>query len=710
MKKYNIPTYRYLSMFLVYIISLTVLPHKVLAESTFNEVPIIEEHKTEGKLEYNYASKSSTLTMNILTSYINEGENVNIFINDSKGNPIISSEKLSFQSEVKVTTPGAIGIETSTVTTAGAISIVFNTNGKATVDTYSLYIKTEDQRESNKINFKVTANEDAVLQNVAELINSGIEDNKNSNGKLTVPLEYCVDEDFELTFQQKFNALSNWIRTNYFYHLKNEFEDAGLPMLHMLRGYWGDGNFYYGFALNDDVNFSYHYVGDFSDLTVIAVPLEIMEYDIIVNERAVVYDVLNTLQNIADQAIIDNKPIPLYVNKTTANATITTADKIKALEVWAWKSVVNNMPEKAPLHLIELDEVVYNEIRDEFFIGFKFKDKSGNSRGNFHPNSFNFIANIVNGDNDSGSDSKSDSDTSDTANVSTNNDLIQKQLKNNKEPSVTLKNSNICELNAKTISSIIEQDLPLTIKKDNISMVLTPETITSTGINDAKKITISITPVTKTRDLLDEENSTTRFFNKLVYDIRIKSDNKEITSFEKPIELYYDFKNTEVNQSDMERATGARFHGDNKYNQLGGTWNKNVFSFYTSSLSSYGVIVSDDLVTISTQINNPSFMVNNHPQIIDTAPIIVDGHSMVPVRFIAEAFGAEVDWNALTETVTIFLDGQQLSLKIGNINEGMKTAPFIENGRTMVPLRYISEQLGGNVLWDDDTKTVTIYR
>jgi hypothetical protein len=73
---------------------------------------------------------------------------------------------------------------------------------------------------------------------------------------------------------------------------------------------------------------------------------------------------------------------------------------------------------------------------------------------------------------------------------------------------------------------------------------------------------------------------------------------------------------------------------------------------------------------------------------------------MVPLRAIAEALGADVDWDNATRTITMTLDGRTLTLR----------PEVIVNGRTMVPIRYVSENLGANVVWDGRTRGIGIYR
>lgn len=95
--------------------------------------------------------------------------------------------------------------------------------------------------------------------------------------------------------------------------------------------------------------------------------------------------------------------------------------------------------------------------------------------------------------------------------------------------------------------------------------------------------------------------------------------------------------------------------------------------------------------------------------------VIKNGSTMVPYRDIFEKLGARVDYDVSKQIVTGTRGKESVKLTIGDTNayingikKSLNEAPFIVNGRTMVPLRFISEALGADVNWDESTYTVNI--
>lgn len=98
-----------------------------------------------------------------------------------------------------------------------------------------------------------------------------------------------------------------------------------------------------------------------------------------------------------------------------------------------------------------------------------------------------------------------------------------------------------------------------------------------------------------------------------------------------------------------------------------------------------------------------------------TAPVIADGRTLVPIRAIAETLGGRIEWNNDSKTVTIVKGGTTIQLVIDEINArlnnnsvALDTAPVIINGRTMIPLRFAAESLGADVEWDSEKREITI--
>ncbi len=118
------------------------------------------------------------------------------------------------------------------------------------------------------------------------------------------------------------------------------------------------------------------------------------------------------------------------------------------------------------------------------------------------------------------------------------------------------------------------------------------------------------------------------------------------------------------------------------------------------------------LKSVALKIGTPNAVVFGKSAMVDSTnanvkPVIIDSRTLVPVRFISEAFGCNVGWDADTQTVTITKDGKTVTMQIGSQNitvdgtakEIDVPAQIIES-RTMVPLRALTESLGKEVFWD----------
>lgn len=112
--------------------------------------------------------------------------------------------------------------------------------------------------------------------------------------------------------------------------------------------------------------------------------------------------------------------------------------------------------------------------------------------------------------------------------------------------------------------------------------------------------------------------------------------------------------------------------------------------------------------TIILQIGSTAALVDDQAIINDVAPVIRNDRTLVPIRVITEALGGQVAWNEAAKEVTLTVNGKEIKMTIGKALEKYGVAPVIIGGRTFVPVRFVADELGAVTTWDDATKAVTI--
>ena len=148
--------------------------------------------------------------------------------------------------------------------------------------------------------------------------------------------------------------------------------------------------------------------------------------------------------------------------------------------------------------------------------------------------------------------------------------------------------------------------------------------------------------------------------------------------------------------------------GNNKVESLsahdvGKTWNVKAVSAVDNKLS----------VSICMMVDNNKGIVKNSskqidPENPDVTPIVIDGRTLLPVRFVAESYGALTNWYEPEQKVTVAYQNRIIEMMIGKpeiIIDGKETKldvpPQVINGRTLIPLRALAEAMGKSVFWDD---------
>ncbi len=119
--------------------------------------------------------------------------------------------------------------------------------------------------------------------------------------------------------------------------------------------------------------------------------------------------------------------------------------------------------------------------------------------------------------------------------------------------------------------------------------------------------------------------------------------------------------------------------------------------------------------TIVLQIGSKSAYIDGIRVELDVPPFTKNGRTLVPFRFIGEALSAEVKWDAAKKMASYVLDGNRVDVILGNktayVNGKevlLDVAPLIQDGRTFVPIRFVTEALGASVVWEANTKKIYI--
>lgn len=139
------------------------------------------------------------------------------------------------------------------------------------------------------------------------------------------------------------------------------------------------------------------------------------------------------------------------------------------------------------------------------------------------------------------------------------------------------------------------------------------------------------------------------------------------------------------------------------------------YAFLVCTLFVLACIISSFSMANQAQAAEVKVLVDGKALSMDVKPVLENGRTLVPLRAIFEALGANVDWDGKTRTITALKANTNIKLVIDNTNahkNGNKVKldvpAKIRNGRTLVPLRFVSEALGAEVDWSAATYTVAI--
>jgi len=261
----------------------------------------------------------------------------------------------------------------------------------------------------------------------------------------------------------------------------------------------------------------------------------------------------------------------------------------------------------------------------------------------------------------------------------------------------------LARLTHATISSLTEAEVPLIINSGLVTVEFPVELLANLAARRADQFNIDIAKTLGTGNLF------------VTFTINIGSilNNREvnITTFNTPFIISVDLSGFDLTGRNTNRLS-AIFGGNN----IGGTFIPNPrFEFEVTRTGTYQVAYVPNLVRAALQLGSPTITDltgNSRAGNMDVVPVIVSDRTLVPVRFIAEdVLGLPtVGWDGSTSTVTLSDGARELSFAIGQLAPGMDVPAQIIDGRTMVPLRFVSEFFGATVNFEQATRVIEIIR
>lgn len=137
--------------------------------------------------------------------------------------------------------------------------------------------------------------------------------------------------------------------------------------------------------------------------------------------------------------------------------------------------------------------------------------------------------------------------------------------------------------------------------------------------------------------------------------------------------------------------------------------------FLSSDKTIYAIWKQNSVKAIVLTIGSTVAEVSGKTIYNDVAPLVINDRTMLPARFVAENLGVDVQWDADKECVIIDGRNRYIELFVGSNfakvdgePQALDSALFIENGRTYCPVRFICEALGADVEWIEESQRVVI--
>lgn len=247
-------------------------------------------------------------------------------------------------------------------------------------------------------------------------------------------------------------------------------------------------------------------------------------------------------------------------------------------------------------------------------------------------------------------------------------------------------------------------------------------------------------PQSNGRNSLVFQGELTKYINLSNYrfevkDMFIKKNNSDLTKVvqERPITCYYKAKGDIYVEMQSDNSNTFRISRDGVYSvdiaipeysgNISGSeyvnscnlWKDKLVLWTRKRLVEYDMADIEDVLNEKCPSDTPYIEFDGNILGFDVPPIIEDSSTLVPMRFLFEQMGADVEWDSETQTATATIENKAVTFSIDNVNARINNKPAkmdvparLVNGKTMVPLRFLSENMGYDVDWDTDSRTAIV--
>ena len=145
----------------------------------------------------------------------------------------------------------------------------------------------------------------------------------------------------------------------------------------------------------------------------------------------------------------------------------------------------------------------------------------------------------------------------------------------------------------------------------------------------------------------------------------------------------------------------------------------------TDNTANAGDVTAGDANTATTgnqnvvlTLGSNQALLGDTPYQLEIPPEVINGTTFLPIRFVAEqALDTTVDWNPDTKEISLAKNGTQITLTldkgqalVNGQEVDLANPPFVKGGRTLVPLRFLTENLAMEIDYNDADKTITIIK